>query len=47
METLREKRLASTTIKEKSWKQYERNIRRITKGITGSDYKNNDLLMNG
>jgi len=45
METLREKRMTSTTIKEKSWKQYERNINRITKGITGYDYKNSDFLL--
>ena len=44
METLREKRLSSTNIKEKSWKQYARNINRITEGITGKAYVNNDFL---
>jgi len=45
METLREKRMSSTNIKEKSWKQYARNINKLTKGITGYDYKNNEFLL--
>lgn len=46
METLREKRISSTGIKEKSWKQYARNINRIATSITGKPYTNNDFLLN-
>lgn len=44
MENLKTKRMNSTNIKEKSWKQYERNIRRLTEGITGKEYKNTEFL---
>jgi len=44
MEELKQKRLKSTNIKEKSWRSYERNIEQLAKGLTGESYENNDFL---
>jgi len=47
MEELKTKRMNSTNIKEKSWIQYQRNISRLAKAITGQEYKNNEFLIMG
>lgn len=44
MEELKTKRMNSTNIKEKSWIQYQRNISRLAKAITGEEYNNNEFL---
>ena len=44
MEELKQKRMSSTNIKEKSWKSYERNIQQLATGFTGKPYENNDFL---
>jgi len=45
MEALKAARMGSTSIKEKTWKQYERVIQSLARGFTGQDYKNNDFLV--
>jgi len=45
MEALKEARMGSTNIKEKTWKQYSRVIQSLTRGMTGRDYANNDFLI--
>tara|TARA_R110001606_G_scaffold341839_1_gene490194 strand:+ start:448 stop:1524 length:1077 start_codon:yes stop_codon:yes gene_type:complete len=44
MDTLKEKRMQSTNIKEKSWQSYARNIKQLAIGVTGDNYENNDFL---
>ena len=41
---IKNKRLASTDIKLRSWKQVERNIHQLALGITGKEYKNKLFL---
>ena len=45
MEALKAARMGSTSIKEKTWKQYSRVIQSLTRGMTGRDYANNDFLI--